>query len=66
MYSSLVRPTSLNVCYATRDVAHDERNPAVWDAALGGGHKARVCWQIDSRRWTEALYRALRYAHPFT
>jgi hypothetical protein len=42
-----------------RDVAHDERNGVVWDAALGGGHKAKVCWQIDNRKWKEALYRAL-------
>jgi len=42
------------------NVAHDERNRAVWDAALSGGHKAKVCWQIDNRRWKEALYRALR------
>ena len=42
------------------NVAHDERNRAVWDAALSGGHKAKVCWQIDTRKWKEALYRALR------
>jgi purine nucleosidase len=41
------------------NVAHDERNRAVWHAALTGGHKAKVCWQIDNRKWKEALYRAL-------
>ena len=43
-----------------RDVAHDERNRAVWDAALSAGHKVKVCRQIDNRKWKEALYRALR------
>jgi len=42
------------------NVAHDERNRAVWHTALSTGEKARVCWQIDNRRWKEALYRALR------
>lgn len=27
---------------------------------LGGGSKAKVCWQIDNRKWKEALDRALR------
>jgi purine nucleosidase len=26
------------------NVAHDERNRGIWDAALSGGHKAKVCW----------------------
>lgn len=42
------------------NVAEDERNRAVWQAAISGGHKANVCWQIDNRRWKQALYRALR------
>lgn len=42
------------------NVAHDERNRGVWGGALSGGHKAKVCWQIDNRKWKEALYRALR------
>jgi len=42
-----------------RDVAHDERNPAVWDAALGGGHMAKACWEIDKRKCKEAPYRGL-------
>jgi purine nucleosidase len=35
------------------NVADDERN------LIRGGHKAKVCWQIDNRRWKEALLRAL-------
>jgi purine nucleosidase len=42
------------------NVAEDERNRAVWAAAISGGHKAKVCWGIDNGRWKEALYRALR------
>jgi hypothetical protein len=42
------------------NVAHDERNRGVWGGALSGGHKPKVCWQIDNRKWKEALYRALR------
>jgi len=41
------------------NVAADERNRAVWSAAVGAGHKANVCWQIDNQRWKQALYRAL-------
>jgi inosine-uridine nucleoside N-ribohydrolase len=39
------------------NVADDERNRAVWAAALQW--KARVCWSIDNRRWKAALYCAL-------
>lgn len=42
------------------NVVEDERNRAVWHAAISGGHKANVCWQIDHDRWKQALYRALR------
>jgi purine nucleosidase len=42
------------------NVAEDERNREIWSAAIRGGHKANVCWQIDNRRWKEALYSALR------
>jgi inosine-uridine nucleoside N-ribohydrolase len=42
------------------NVAEDDRNRDVWRVAIRGGHKAKVCWQIDNRRWKEALYRALR------
>jgi purine nucleosidase len=41
------------------NVAQDERNRAVWAAALGG-RKAKVCWGIDNKHWKEALYAALR------
>jgi purine nucleosidase len=41
------------------NVAEDERNRAVWQDAIKGGHKANVCWTIDNDRWKEALYRAL-------
>ncbi|MFZ0735377.1 MAG: nucleoside hydrolase [Candidatus Sulfotelmatobacter sp.] len=42
------------------NVAEDERNRGTWEAAIGSGHRATVCWQIDNKRWKEALYRALR------
>lgn len=42
------------------NVAEDERNSAVWQAAISGGHKAKVCWEIDNNRWKQALYSALR------
>jgi purine nucleosidase len=40
------------------NVAADERNRAVWTAALDG-RKSKVCWSIDDQRWKEALYAAL-------
>ena len=42
------------------NVAHDQRNRAVWAAYLGSGHKAKVFWTIDNPRWKQALYAALR------
>lgn len=42
------------------NVAHDERNRAVWAASLTLGHKAKVVWTIDNARWKQALYSALR------
>ena len=42
------------------NVAEDERNRELWEPAIIGGHKAKVCWTIDNRRWKEALYGALR------
>jgi inosine-uridine nucleoside N-ribohydrolase len=42
------------------NVAADERNGAVWHDAISRQAKAKVCWEIDNRRWKEALYRALR------
>jgi purine nucleosidase len=41
------------------NVASDERNQAVWAPVLKQ-RKARVCWQIDNRRWKEALFAGLR------
>jgi len=40
------------------NVADDERNRSVWAPVLKG-RKAKVCWNIDNRRWKEALYTAL-------
>jgi purine nucleosidase len=42
------------------NVTADERNQAVWAAALRKGSKAKVCWTIDTGRWKEALFSALR------
>lgn len=42
------------------NVAEDDRNAETWRAAIRGGHKAKVCWQIDNRRWKDALLRALQ------
>jgi len=42
------------------DVAADDRNQAVWADALQKKQKAKVCWTIDTRRWKEALFAALR------
>jgi inosine-uridine nucleoside N-ribohydrolase len=41
------------------NVASDERNRQVWQAALIKP-RAKVCWSIDNRRWKQALYKALR------
>jgi purine nucleosidase len=42
------------------NVAADQRNKEVWADALRSGGKTKVCWTIDSRRWKEALFVALR------
>jgi len=42
------------------NVAADDRNRAVWASALHAKGKARVCWTLDTRRWKEALFAALR------
>lgn len=42
------------------NVAADERNQAIWAAALAAKHKAKVCWAIDNARWKESLFTALR------
>ncbi len=41
-------------------VAGNERNRAVWAAALEKGVKAKVVWTIDNARWKKALFNALR------
>jgi purine nucleosidase len=42
------------------NVAHNERNRAVWAAVLKKGVKAKVCWTIDVARWKRALYSTLQ------
>lgn len=42
------------------DVATDERNRATWAQALQTDRKSKVCWSIDTRRWKEALFSAVR------
>ena len=42
------------------NVAADDRNQTVWAQVVQRGKKAKVCWTIDSRRWKEALFSALR------
>src|SRR5712692_5412356 len=42
------------------NVAADERNQAVWSQVLHQGHKVKVCWTIETKRWKEALFTALR------
>jgi purine nucleosidase len=42
------------------NVAANERNRDVWASCLASGHKVEVVWTIDSVRWKEALYAALK------
>ena len=42
------------------NVADDDRNKTVWAEVRSKGMRANVCWTIDSRRWKEALYSALK------
>jgi purine nucleosidase len=42
------------------NVAADERNQAVWSPALAMNKKCKICWKIDTKRWKEALFTALR------
>ena len=42
------------------NVAANERNRDVWASCLASGHKVEVVWTIDSARWKEALYAALK------
>jgi purine nucleosidase len=41
-------------------VAANERNRATWAELLHGGPNAKVYWAIDTPRWKQALYSALR------
>jgi purine nucleosidase len=38
------------------NVAEDERNRHIWT----GAKKAKICWTVNSKRWKQALYGALR------
>lgn len=42
------------------NVAGDDRNQAVWASIVGKQRKAKVCWTLDTKRWKEGLYSALR------
>jgi purine nucleosidase len=42
------------------NVAANARNRAVWSHLLARGPNAKVCWAIETKRWKEALYAALR------
>ena len=42
------------------NVAADERNRTVWTPAVHAQHKTKVCWRIDTSRWKDALFSALR------
>jgi purine nucleosidase len=42
------------------NVAEDERNRQLWEAALRTGRKSKICWKLDIQRWKETLFTALR------
>jgi purine nucleosidase len=42
------------------NVAGDQRNREAWAPALYEGRKAKICWSINTARWKEVLYSALR------
>jgi purine nucleosidase len=42
------------------NVVDDERNRALWAQPLQTQRRAKVCWTIDTKRWKDALYSALR------
>jgi purine nucleosidase len=42
------------------NVAANNRNRAVWAPFLDKGPNARVCWQIETKRWKALLYSTLR------
>jgi purine nucleosidase len=41
-------------------VAADDRNHPVWSHIVSKGHNANVCWTIDTKRWKETLFAALK------
>jgi purine nucleosidase len=42
------------------DKAADDRNQTVWADVMRTARKARVCWTLDTKRWKDALFSALR------
>ena len=42
------------------NVAGDERNLPTWASVVRAGGKAKVCWSIDTKRWKDALFAALK------
>lgn len=42
------------------NVVTDDRNRPVWAHLLAKGPNAKVCWTIETKRWKEALYAALK------
>jgi purine nucleosidase len=42
------------------NVAGDERNLPVWGSIVRAQRRAKICWSMDTRRWKEALFAALR------
>jgi purine nucleosidase len=42
------------------NVAANNRNRAIWAPFLDKGPNARVCWQIETKRWKALLYSTLR------
>jgi len=55
--SELTRGATVVDCL---NVAANERNRSVWAELLATGHRAKVCWTIDTSRWKQALYSALK------
>ncbi len=42
------------------NVAADDRNQAAWAQVQQQERKAKVCWTIDTKRWKDALFSALK------
>jgi purine nucleosidase len=45
------------------NVAENPRNREVWSSVVATKSKCKVCWAIDTTRWKEALFDALREPH---